>query len=183
MIRKLRWLSVLFSTVGCTALAAGASPTTITLERQTTGTYYIDGELQGYGPLELLVDTGSSFLVIDERILRELQSQGAATFSHELEGIMANGTRATIPLYRLAGIRLGNACWIADVEAAVFPQATRAILGMNVLSRLAPFTFTADPPALALNQCRERTIPAIAGRDVAAELLSASPRTTPTSAP
>lgn len=130
-----------------------AAATTIPLQPQTTGTYYIDGDLQGYGPLKLLVDTGSSFLVIDEAILNGLQLQGAATYSHDLEGVMADGSVAHIPLYRLAAIRLGEGCWITDVEAAVFPQATRPILGMNVLARLAPFTFRAEPPGLELQRC------------------------------
>lgn len=190
MIRLSRCLPVLASLLCFSATAAEPAPiviTTIALERQTTGTYYIDSELQGYGTLDMLVDTGSSYLVIDNEVLSELQKQGAATYSHDLEGIMANGSRTTIPLYRLAGIRLGKACWIANVEAAVFPQATRAILGMNVLTRLAPFTFTTDPPALALNQCRDQATPALASRDaddaIAAAISGSSPRAAPASAP
>jgi hypothetical protein len=66
---------------------------------------------------------------------------------------MADGSDTVAPIYRLAGLRLGTECWIQDVEAAVFPGIPRPILGMNVLVRLAPFTFSADPPQLRLNQC------------------------------
>ena len=126
----------------------------VDLERRESGTFYVPGAIQGYGEVELLVDTGSSFLVINETMLSDLEKAGRASFSHELRGSMADGSATVVPVYRLAGLRLGAECWIRDVEAAVFPGTSRPILGMNILARLAPFTFSTDPPRLALNQCR-----------------------------
>lgn len=133
----------------------------ISLEKRDTGTFYVPATLRGYGELELLVDTGSSYLVISDKILEKLKASGDAKFSRELSGTMADGRRHVVPLYRLSGLRLGEACWIENVEAAVLKtgsraEATRPILGMNILSRLAPFTFSADPADLLLSQCKAK---------------------------
>lgn len=140
------------------ALAASPLPQSdfmaVSIERRSTGTYYMPGRIEGFGDLDLLVDTGSSYLVINQNMLAELERKGAAHYSRDLEGRMADGSARVIPMYRLAAVRLGENCWVHDVEAAVFPGAARPILGMNVLSRLAPFTFSADPARLSLANCR-----------------------------
>lgn len=133
----------------------------ISLEKRDTGTFYVPATLRGYGELELLVDTGSSYLVIDEKILKTLKASGDAKFLRELSGTMADGRRHVVPLYRLSGLRLGQSCWIENVEAAVLNTGSQAgpsrpILGMNILSRLAPFTFSADPADLLLSQCKAK---------------------------
>lgn len=141
----------------------------ITLQRHDAGTFYVKGAIEGYGELDLLVDTGASYLVINQAILDDLRASGDAEYSRELHGVMADGSGKVIPIYRLTGLRLGDNCWIRDVEAAVFPGRSRAILGMNVLAQLAPFTFTAEPPQLSLNQCRTLLVPAdTAAADVVA---------------
>jgi len=126
----------------------------ITLQKHDAGTFYVHGAIEGFGDLELLVDTGASYLVINEKILGVLKQQGVAEYSRELRGTMADGTARQIPVYRISALRLGTQCWIPNVEAAVFPGAARPILGMNVLTRLAPFTFSAEPPQLGLAQCQ-----------------------------
>jgi hypothetical protein len=137
-----------------TVPASAAEFTQVALKKHDAGTFYVDGALSGYGDLRMLVDTGSSYLVIGEAILEKLVKSGGAQYSRKLEGIMADGSTRVIPLYRVAGVRLGPNCWIHDVEAAVFPGQTRPILGMNILARLAPFTFSADPPELGVQQCQ-----------------------------
>lgn len=140
------------------AVAVAESPMTgamtIGLQRHSAGTFYVDGALEGYGELNFLVDTGSSYLVINETVLAVLKQAGKAAPGRELSGLMADGSRRVIPTYRLNGLRLGEACWIGDVEAAVIAGNTRPILGMEVLARLAPFTFSADPAQLVLARCQ-----------------------------
>jgi len=126
----------------------------ITLTKHDAGTFYVRGAVQGFGDLELLVDTGASYLVINEKILEVLKASGDAEYARELRGTMADGTNRVIPVYRLTALRLGTQCWIPNIEAAVFPGNARPILGMNVLTRLAPFTFSAEPPRLGLAQCQ-----------------------------
>jgi len=158
IVRLLALAAGLIPTIGSPASPlpdAGRAAVSVDLQRRETGTFYIPGAIQGYGEVELLVDTGSSFLVINQAMLTALERSGSAIFSHELRGCMADGTDTVVPVYRLAGVRLGAECWIQDVEAAVFPGTSRPILGMNILVRLAPFTFSTEPPQLALNQCAE----------------------------
>lgn len=128
--------------------------TAIEIEKRNAGTFYIEGAIEGLGTLDLLLDTGSSYLVITQPMLDALAHAGRASFSRGLEGRMADGSTRVVPLYRLDGLRLGDNCWIHDVEAAVFPAGSRTILGMNVLSRLAPFTFSAEPARLGLAHCQ-----------------------------
>jgi clan AA aspartic protease (TIGR02281 family) len=128
--------------------------TAIEIEKRNAGTFYIEGAIEGIGRLDLLVDTGSSYLVITQPMLDELAQAGRASFSRGLEGRMADGSTRIVPLYKLDSLRLGGSCWIHDVEAAVFPAGSRTILGMNVLSRLAPFTFSAEPARLGLAHCQ-----------------------------
>ena len=144
--------------IAAPALAAGdaaaETPTLVPLQIHATGTYYIAGGLKGYdGPVDLLVDTGSSYLVINEKLLAALQESGAATFSRNIGGSMADGSRKVIPVYKLAALKLGDGCWVNDVEAAVFPGSTRPILGMSVLTRLSPFTMSAAPASLSVQGC------------------------------
>jgi clan AA aspartic protease (TIGR02281 family) len=126
----------------------------VTLQKHDAGTFYVHGAIEGFGELELLVDTGASYLVINEKILAVLKEGGVAEYSRELRGTMADGSARQIPVYRISALRLGSQCWIPNVEAAVFPGGARPILGMNVLTRLAPFTFSAEPPQLGLAQCQ-----------------------------
>lgn len=127
----------------------------VSMQKQPAGTFYISASLDGHnGTLPLLVDTGSSFTVLNEVLLKELKAHGTAEYVHDIEGMMADGSHRTIPVYRVTALRIGDACWVHNVEAAIFPADTRPILGMSVLMRLAPFTLSDDPATLALNKCR-----------------------------
>jgi clan AA aspartic protease (TIGR02281 family) len=128
--------------------------TAIDIEKRGAGTFYIAGAIDGLGALDMLVDTGSSYLVITEPVLDGLKDAGRAQFSRGLEGHMADGSVRIVPLYKIDSLRLGESCWVHDVEAAIFPAGSRMILGMNVLSRLAPFTFSAEPARLGLANCQ-----------------------------
>lgn len=167
--------STLLPAAAGAAVPAGFTP--VALQKHDAGTYYISGAITGYGDLRLLVDTGSSYLVISQVILNQLKTAGTARYAHDLEGVMADGSTRVIPVYRLAALRLGDGCWVHDVEAAVFPGSNRPILGMNVLSQLAPFTFSAEPPELGLQQCQAATVAAPEVQPVA-ETIEPTPAAT-----
>lgn len=116
------------------------------------GTYYVEVGVAGLGSTKFLVDTGSGYTAIDTGMLAAMQQTGDVVFVKQLEGIMADGSRMVVPVYRISEIRLG-ACLLRDVEAAVFGDGTRPILGMRALSRVAPFTFSTDPPGISLGRC------------------------------
>ena len=157
-----RLIGVLALIVSCAALGAPAQQPSadfaalVSMQKQPEGTFFVSAGVDGHaGSFELLVDTGSSFTVINEHLLEELKKRGAAEHIDDIDGVMADGSHRDVPLYRLTAMRIGDACWIHDVEAAVFPGDTRPILGMSVLSRLAPFTVSDGPPTLTLNKCQK----------------------------
>src|SRR5690349_298969 len=74
----------------------------VDIEKRSAGTFYVNGALEGFGELDLLVDTGSSYLVITEPMLATLREAGRAEFSRGLEGRMADGSTRVVPLYKIA---------------------------------------------------------------------------------
>lgn len=100
-----------------------------------------------------MVDTGSGYMTINETTLALLEKQGRATYVKDLTGIMADGSRKTVPIYRISSINIGCCCVVRDVEAAVFPGTKRQILGLSALKKVAPFAVSMQPPSLLLSNC------------------------------
>jgi len=134
--------------------------TTIPLRDKGVATYYVDGHIEGIGPVEFMVDTGSGYMTINEEALNHLKKNGQAEYVKDLGGILADGSRLRVPVYRLTRITIGDACNLEGIEAAVFPGRTRFILGLSALKQTAPFAFSVEPkPALLLGNCRN--LPAV----------------------
>lgn len=127
----------------------------IPMRTTKAATFYVGGYLDGYGAVEMMVDTGSSFMTINETALKVLQKNGAVTYVKDLAGIMADGTRKVVPVYRISSMSIGKACLLHNVEAAVFPGQTRYILGLSALKLAAPFAFSLEPPTLMLSNCTD----------------------------
>ena len=153
-LRRNSWF-VIVPVLLVTALAASAAQfeTSIPMNRKGTATYYIHGSITGFGAVEFMVDTGAGYTTINEDTLFALQGAGQAEFVTRLTGMMADGSRRIIPIYRVAKLTLGDDCVLRDVEAAVFPQKTRLILGLSALEKTAPFIFSTNPPVLELSNC------------------------------
>lgn len=132
---------------------AGEFDSDIPMRDKGAATYYVDGNIHGLGPVDLMVDTGSGYMTINEETLGILQASGNATYVKELSGILADGSTMTVPVYRITQLRIGTACTLRNIEAAVFPGKTRQILGMSALRQAAPFIFSMDPPKLVLSNC------------------------------
>lgn len=127
--------------------------THIPMSNRGASTFYISGHIQGYGEAQFLVDTGAGYTTINESALEELKANGNAEYIKDLRGVMADGSRMVVPLYRLSALHIGGKCEIHNVEAAVFPAKTRFILGMNALREISPFVFSMNPPALRIDHC------------------------------
>jgi predicted aspartyl protease len=127
----------------------------IPMRTTKAATFYVGGYLDGYGAVDMMVDTGSSYTTINEAALGVLQKNGAVTYVKELTGIMADGTRKVVPIYRISSMSIGKACLLHNVEAAVFPGHTRNILGLSALKLAAPFAFSLAPPTLMLSNCAD----------------------------
>ncbi|THF62662.1 retropepsin-like aspartic protease [Pseudothauera rhizosphaerae] len=158
MRRFIRLLTPLLAGL-CTAALAGEFNTPIDMRVKGGTTYYVPGQIAGAGAVELMVDTGSGYMTINEDILETLRAGGQVRFLRTLRGRLANGNELNVPVYLLESVSIGDACWLHDVEAAVFPGNTRPILGLNVLQRAAPFIFSFEPPRLVLSHCDGATPP------------------------
>ncbi|MEW5754819.1 MAG: retroviral-like aspartic protease family protein [Pseudomonadota bacterium] len=137
------------------AASAADFGTTVPMHEGSKSSYYIDGHLEGYGAVELMVDTGSSYLTINQETLDVLTRKGNAEYSRDLKGSLANGNTIVVPVYKISGLNIGATCRLTEVEAAVFPNASRLILGLNALRQTAPFIFSVDPPSLTLSNCNK----------------------------
>jgi predicted aspartyl protease len=151
--------------IGFSTAAADDFDHHIPLDQTSAATFYIAGNINGYGDVSLLVDTGSTYTAIDEDTLKRLQAGGNATYLRVLNGVMADGSKLKVKVYKISGLTLGNGCMIRDVEAAVFPKKTRPILGLSALQKVSPFIFSMDPPALALSNCEKQIATTEEGAD------------------
>lgn len=133
---------------------------------QGASTFYVDVFLKGIGLTEFLVDTGSSYMTINEETLETLKQEDQATYVKDLKGVLADGSEQVVPVYRIKAMRIGESCGLTDVKAAVFPGRTRNILGLSALRAAAPFVFSVEPPTLELSNCvDEATVVAELGDD------------------
>ena len=125
----------------------------VAMQRQSSGTFYLSAAFVDAPPFSLLVDTGSSYMVIPQDMLDALLANGQALFDRHIGGRMADESLRKVPIYKIKAMRLGESCWLSNVQAAVFPAGTRPILGMHALERLAPFQFSVSPAELLLSRC------------------------------
>lgn len=155
MRRLLRYLTLSLFIAPATWSHAHAEQFNVTIDMRAKGgsTFYVPGQIAGLGAVDLMVDTGSGYMTINEDMLAKLQHSGQARFVRHLRGRLANGSVLDVPVYAIDAVSIGDHCWLRDVEAAVFPGSTRPILGLNVLQRAAPFIFSFEPPQLVLSQC------------------------------
>lgn len=135
------------------AVSAAEFDTTVDMRPTTSTTFYVEGRIAGLGAVDLMVDTGSGYTTINEEMLAQLKGAGSVRYVKELRGRLANGSEIEVPVYAIEALSVGGGCWLRNVEAAVFPGSTRAILGLNVLQRTAPFIFSFEPPRLVLSNC------------------------------
>lgn len=138
------------------AFNSQASETEVPMTLKGSRTLYVSGWMLGAESTEFLVDTGASYMTINEDTLQKLQAEGQAEYQRDLRGVLANGDEMVVPLYRIPKIVLGERCELNDVEAAVFPGKSRQLLGLSVLRKASPFLFSVDPPSLHLSNCIQR---------------------------
>jgi predicted aspartyl protease len=144
-------VSLFFSVVA----TAETTKQIIPMQIENQHTFYVHSSIEGAGLTSLLVDTGAGYSTITEKTLRELQKTGNAVYLKKLQGVLADGSIRKVSVYRISAINIGHNCQIRDIEVAVFPSGTREILGLSTLSKVAPFTFSIDPPSLSLSNCNE----------------------------
>ena len=126
---------------------------TIPMNQKRLATYYVEANMHGSGDVEFMVDTGAGYTTINEFTLERLVQANNAEYVGELTGVLADGTQHRLPVYLIKRLVLGKDCVLDNVEAAVFPQDTRMLLGLTALEKAAPFVFSTNPPSLSLSNC------------------------------
>ena len=134
-------------------LYAGDFGVDVPMHLKGASTFYIQGRIGSMPPTDFMVDTGSSYMTINEETLASLKQTEKPTYLHDLTGVLANGDHMRVPVYSVSRVQLGEGCMLEGVEVAVFPGNTRQILGLSVLSKAAPFVFSTNPPQLQLSNC------------------------------
>ncbi len=125
----------------------------IPMNQKHLATYYVEANMLGSGDVEFMVDTGAGYTTINEHTLVRLQGADNAEYVGELTGVLADGSTQRLQVYRIKHLVLGGNCVLRDIEAAVFPENTRMLLGLSALSKAAPFVFSTNPPSLSLSNC------------------------------
>ena len=123
------------------------------MNQKRLATYYVEASMLGSGSVEFMVDTGAGYTTINENTLARLMAADNAVYIGELTGVMADGSQQRLPVYRIKHLVLGEDCVLINVDAAVFPQDTRMLLGLSALEKAAPFVFSTNPPRLSLSNC------------------------------
>ena len=152
---KMKLISIVLYLFFSAVAAAETTKQIIPMQIENQNTFYVNSSIEGAGLTSLLVDTGAGYSTITEKTLRELQKTGNAVYLKKLQGVLADGSIRKVSVYRISAINIGQNCQIRDIEVAVFPSGTREILGLSTLSKVAPFTFSIDPPSLSLSNCNE----------------------------
>ena len=75
---SLNFLMVSFL-VFSTATYAAEFDSSITMKDKGASTYYVPCTIEGYGSVDLMFDTGSSYMTINENMLEILQKRGQLT--------------------------------------------------------------------------------------------------------
>lgn len=130
----------------------------IPLQRQASGALTIDVRI-GAHPVSvaLLLDTGSSFVVISERMARQIAKAVSKDPIQHVRGATADGSTIVVPVHTLSALHVGHACTLHDVEVVVLPDADRPIIGLSALRRLGTLGIDFQEPSLRFSAC-ETTI-------------------------
>lgn len=155
-MQQMKKFAVAVALSAAAGVSAGEFDSNIPMLDKGAATYYVASEIHGLGAVDLMVDTGSGYMTINEETLGILRASDNATYVKDLSGVLADGSTMTVPVYRITQLRIGEACTLRNVEAAVFPGKTRQILGLSALRQAAPFIFSLNPPKLVLSNCTAR---------------------------
>ena len=127
----------------------------IPISQQSSGNYYVAGNLENAAEVEFLVDTGAGMAILAERTFKTLSAALDKKSTRRIAVRMADGRTKAVNVYTLNQLILGQACNVGPLEVAVIPGGVNNILGLNVLKKAAPFAIYTSPPSLALSACEE----------------------------
>lgn len=122
-----------------------------TLTTSEGGTLYLHSKAVSDDAL-FLIDTGSSLTVLNDKTFAQIKASQSVKDGGMVIARLANGRQQKVRLYTIPVLTLSNDCEFHEVSVAVMNN-THNILGMEVLSRAAPFGITLAPARLTFSQC------------------------------
>ncbi|WP_435104742.1 retroviral-like aspartic protease family protein [Arhodomonas sp. AD133] len=144
---------VALTALGTLPAIAGGPTVSVAMVDKGLSTFYVPVTIEGAGTTEYLLDTGASYMTINQHMLGKLRDTGSVEHVRDLIGTMADGRERRVPIYRIGRVEIGAGCVLEDVEAAVLPGGTRNLLGLSALRDAAPLRIHMDPPRLELAGC------------------------------
>lgn len=144
-------LGALFITTAAPTAGAGDFDAEFSLDQHQSGGLYLNAEVATGVQAEFLLDTGASMVTVTEEVLDAAKSRGEAHHAGAIAARLANGRLQKMEVWELEHLRLGT-CDVGPVEVAVVRKG-RNILGLNALSRMAPFAIHLSPLKLAVSGC------------------------------
>ena len=138
----------------------------VPLVRAASGNYYVDATFGNIGGTSgrMLVDTGAGIVTVNAKLFDAIRNTAKVTPAGRIAMRMANGRTQAINTYHVDRLRIGEHCTVDDVEIAVLGKHGGNILGLNVLSRLAPFAMRFEPDQLVLSSCSAPAMMPLAAR-------------------
>ena len=112
-----------------------------------SGSYSVAGSFGENQTTQFLIDTGAGMSTVSRDTFNVLKRHHAIEPVRKVAARLANGKLLKVKVYRIADFRIGNQCNIGDVEVAVMPNAGRDIIGMDILSKTAPFGLNLEKQA------------------------------------
>ena len=144
--------------------AQEAAYNVVPLQQQGAGAYYARVAFSPDVEASLLVDTGSSYVVLTTSTFNALKQSGPMRRLRKITAAMAGGRPVKAQVYEVPTLVIGESCELQAVEVVVLPGATRNILGLSALRRTGSFSMTFDPPTLLLGDCDSEPATALASR-------------------
>ena len=153
MLRSTKLLFTLLPLLPAAAFAELGTEVSVPMWQQGSGGYYVHATLGSGVESALLVDTGSSYVVLSRDTFRKLERAGETAFARSIRGTTAAGRSVEAKVYSISELALGDGCVLSNVEAVVLPKADRDILGLSALRRLQPFSLNFEPAELIVSTC------------------------------
>lgn len=121
------------------------------LEQHDSGGLYLSAEVASGVDAPFLLDTGASMVTLTRELINAARAQGGAHPAGAIAARLANGRLQKMDVWQLDHLWVGG-CDVGPLEVAVVPNG-RNILGLNALSRMAPFAIHLSPLKLKVSGC------------------------------
>jgi hypothetical protein len=136
-----RVLFTILAMLAAAPIGALADPVSISINDKGAATFTpcVDVHVEGFERTDYLVDTGASYMTIDQHTLAILQANGNATYIKRLQGVFADGRTITC-LFIASAPPISTVC--AGLRTYMWPYfrgGSRSLLGLSALWKTALF--------------------------------------------